>query len=287
MISFDEFINKYNGKLINNGGTQCVAVFNEYTQKVVGIGWIGTPITGYADDLWTQFGKDSDYLSFTTIDLSNPAQKGDVAIWYHYNGGTNLPHVAVVIEDLGDSLKCLTQNPGNAIIANLTKKGLAGYLRPKMFINAQPITSVSSDPISLYVVKVKLNGYITANDAANHINSNSFIQPGSYAIFSTHNDMINITSKSGQPGWWINPGDNIVSKITEVETPAIQTSVLQNTNFNIGDVVVPTQLVDYNGSRLVQYDDNYTITSINGDRAVLSARGHVWCAINIVNIKHI
>lgn len=55
--------------------------------------------------------------------------------------------------------------------------------------------------------------------------------------------------------------------------------------FQVGDVVVPTRLVDYDGTPLVQYDDTYTITQISGDRAVLSARGQVWAAMNTNDIR--
>lgn len=55
--------------------------------------------------------------------------------------------------------------------------------------------------------------------------------------------------------------------------------------FKVGDVVVPTRLVDYDGTSLVQYDDTYTITQISGDRAVLSARGQVWAAMNTNDIR--
>lgn len=55
--------------------------------------------------------------------------------------------------------------------------------------------------------------------------------------------------------------------------------------FKVGDVVVPTRLVDYNGTPLVQYDDTYTISEINGDRAVLMARGAVWAAMNTKDIR--
>lgn len=61
----------------------------------------------------------------------------------------------------------------------------------------------------------------------------------------------------------------------------------QPEEFKVGDVVVPTRLVDYDGTPLVQYDDNYTIIQINGDRAVLSARGAVWCAMNTKDIKKV
>ncbi len=59
--------------------------------------------------------------------------------------------------------------------------------------------------------------------------------------------------------------------------------------FKVGDIVVPTRLVDYNGTPLKQYDDTYTITQINGDRAVLSApRGDkmvVWAAMRVSDIR--
>ena len=59
------------------------------------------------------------------------------------------------------------------------------------------------------------------------------------------------------------------------------------TTFKVGDVVVPTKLVDYNGNPLVQYDDTYTISEINGDRAVLMARGAIWAAMNTNNLRKV
>ena len=59
--------------------------------------------------------------------------------------------------------------------------------------------------------------------------------------------------------------------------------------FKVGDKVVPITLVDYYGTPLIQYDDVYTISEINGDRVVLTApRGdkmEIWCAMNINNIR--
>lgn len=57
------------------------------------------------------------------------------------------------------------------------------------------------------------------------------------------------------------------------------------TSFKVGDKVVPTKLVDYKGTKLVQYDKIYTISELVGDRAVLKARGQVWAAMNVNNIK--
>jgi surface antigen len=60
-------------------------------------------------------------------------------------------------------------------------------------------------------------------------------------------------------------------------------------SFKTGDIVVPIKLVDYNGRNLVQYDKNYVITELKGDRAVLAANRngklYTWAALNTNNIK--
>lgn len=55
--------------------------------------------------------------------------------------------------------------------------------------------------------------------------------------------------------------------------------------FKVGDLVVPTRLVDYNGTPLVQYDQAYTIAELSGNRAVLTARGAVWAAMRTEDIR--
>lgn len=58
-----------------------------------------------------------------------------------------------------------------------------------------------------------------------------------------------------------------------------------------GDIVVPIQLIDYNGTPLRQYDDTYVVTQLIGDRAVLSANRNgqliVWAAMNVNNIRKV
>lgn len=75
------------------------------------------------------------------------------------------------------------------------------------------------------------------------------------------------------------------SSLTKVQpTPKPET-------FKVGDKVVPLTLVDYSGTRLIQYDPYYYITQISGNRAVLSAnrndKYYVWAALNTNNIKKI
>lgn len=57
--------------------------------------------------------------------------------------------------------------------------------------------------------------------------------------------------------------------------------------FKVGDVVVPTRRVSYDGVALTQYDNSYTISELKGDRAVLMARGAVWSAMNTKDIKKV
>lgn len=75
-----------------------------------------------------------------------------------------------------------------------------------------PLTATSNDP---YNVVVTLDGYYTSNQAANRVQGNSKVQPGTYLIFNKRYDAsqkliaINVTQKANQPGWWINPADNV------------------------------------------------------------------------------
>lgn len=59
-------------------------------------------------------------------------------------------------------------------------------------------------------------------------------------------------------------------------------------SFKVGDKVKVKELVDYNGTGLISYDDYYIITELVGDRAVLSADRDgeliVWSAVNINNL---
>lgn len=217
MESVDQFVDRHDGDTINNGGVQCVAVANQYEQEVVkggGDGWIPTPLTGYAIDWWRNFGNDSDYAEYVRVQPGDKAQKGDLAIWNHY-GGYGLPHIALVLDDQGaGGLLCFTQNPGAARKELLTKKGLAGYLRPKKFISgANPAPVPTYNQGGKYSLSLQVPGYTSAADATNRRNSNSHVPAGEYFIFNKADGMVNVTRTAGQAGWWINPADNKIKPV--------------------------------------------------------------------------
>lgn len=70
-------------------------------------------------------------------------------------------------------------------------------------------------------------------------------------------------------------------------TPTPQPSQPTQTAFKVGDIVVPTRLVSYDGVGLTQWDQTYTITELINNRAVLSARGAVWAAMNTRDIRKV
>jgi hypothetical protein len=65
-----------------------------------------------------------------------------------------------------------------------------------------------------------------------------------------------------------------------VSAPKVDAVAESVPTFKVGDKVRPLRKVDYDGRHLRQYDDCYTITQINGDRAVLMARGQIWAAMS-------
>jgi hypothetical protein len=77
-----------------------------------------------------------------------------------------------------------------------------------------------------------------------------------------------------------------IQAIVNGSVPAPAPAPAAPEGFDVGQQVVPTALVDYNGTPLTQYDDVYTISEITGDRAVLTARGQVWAAMNVANLRH-
>ncbi len=82
--------------------------------------------------------------------------------------------------------------------------------------------------------------------------------------------------------------DNDLPMIDE-PAPEPESKPVEEQKFRVGDLVVPIKLINYNGTKLKQYDKYYTITQLSGDRAVLSANRNgkmvVWASMNIKNIK--
>lgn len=120
-----------------NWGPQCWDLWSHYAMNVFGASMWQTStdsggnvhVSGYACGIWHGFGGNLNW-AFTPVSASQPGQRGDVAIWEFGSAVGPQSHVALVVEDRGSSLLCMTQNPGASHYGQLSKGGLLGYLRP-------------------------------------------------------------------------------------------------------------------------------------------------------------
>lgn len=67
-----------------------------------------------------------------------------------------------------------------------------------------------------YTLITSVDGYYTAQDAKNRVDARTLVARGTYYVFNRKTiddqEMINITTKKGVPGAWINPADNTTEK---------------------------------------------------------------------------
>ena len=134
-MTLSEFAAKYNGKKVDFDkayGAQCVDLFRQYCQDVV-----GCPHTGAVEgarDLWFRFSENDEKKYF---DRFSPwfIQTGDVAIWEE-TASNRYGHVAIVllVDNKAKELLVLGQNGFAQDGVKLTVRGwanLIGVLRAK------------------------------------------------------------------------------------------------------------------------------------------------------------
>lgn len=93
----------------------------------------------------------------------------------------------------------------------IKSKGLNGWGTPAPAPQPAPAPTPAPAPApapTTYTVNRQLVGYLTAADASARRNARGTVAPGTYSIYNTSGNMINVTRAKGQPGSWINPGDN-------------------------------------------------------------------------------
>lgn len=157
---------------------------------------------------------------------SEPVNEGDYVINKQINGymtATDAANHAGVISPV-DVGNYFVYNQAGGMI-NVTK--VEG--KPGSWINPadNQITNISeSAPLSpqSYTVVKAIQGYTDATHAANHLNPADTVQAGEYTVFNEKAGMINVTSKPGTPGSWINPADNVEEpNVPEVPAPTTTT----------------------------------------------------------------
>ena len=162
MSAFSNWLNSVNGRAIemdSSWGAQCWDLWSHYAVNMIGVTFWRTGTnagggcpqhSGYTCGLWKTFDRSGLNQWFTPV--QGPPQRGDVAIWEWGSPAGPNSHVAIVVEDRGNNVYTMTQNPGAAHYATLSKAGILGYLRPdnQSFFDgpAAPSASVVSGSIA-------------------------------------------------------------------------------------------------------------------------------------------
>lgn len=159
--TFDQFVNQRDGgawDFDGKYGAQCVDLFNYYNRDVIGAGFIATPVTGGARDLW-EVGNPIVDQNYVKMVPTTTLQKGDVIVFgpgygtITENGKTtDYGHVTIYI---GDN-KIIQQNKGFNMKTTIDKaytNGALGILRPKMFAGATQSTPTPAPSGDTYTIK--------------------------------------------------------------------------------------------------------------------------------------
>ena len=84
--------------------------------------------------------------------------------------------------------------------------------------------------------------------------------------------------------------DELVS-LNELIKPGQVLKLPVEETIQLGDWVVPTRLVNYNGVPVKQYDDKYKVTALVGDKATCSALRNgqyvIWASMNVKDLKKV
>lgn len=79
------------------------------------------------------------------------------------------------------------------------------------------------NPDNKYTLIKAIPGYSNATNAGNHVNQVNEVVAGEYFVYNTYpnrDDLVNVTSKLGSPGSWINKADNVPDAPTPPPEPA-------------------------------------------------------------------
>lgn len=139
MSQWQNWLNSVDGVAIDvdgNWGPQCWDLWSHYAMNNFGCSMWATSTNaggtyhhpGYTCEIWHNFSTGPLGQWFTPH--NGTPQRGDVALWEWGSAVGPQSHVAIVVEDRGGSILCMTQNPGPSHYGNLSKAGILGYLRP-------------------------------------------------------------------------------------------------------------------------------------------------------------
>ena len=131
-MTANEFYTRHLGKAVDidgSAGVQCVDLFKAFTKENYGV-WQYNCTNGYASGLWI-YRKDKPYYKYFVDANVNSMRNGDWVIWGNCKACPS-SHVAMYYNG-----KFFGQNQNGkkyATLVNISKQGIIGVLRPRMYI---------------------------------------------------------------------------------------------------------------------------------------------------------
>ncbi|WP_313894665.1 M23 family metallopeptidase [Psychrobacillus sp.] len=181
------------------------APINAFTEGQVlyaGFGNAGTGLGGYGNVVVVKDknGRAQVYAHLDSVAVRTGAtiKKGQVIGYQGTTGQVTGSHLHYEVRK-GSS-------PSYGWIADRANNCLDPTAYLKSFYNT--VSKPASKPAAsgnTYQVTKATPGYITASDAKSGKNKKANIKAGTYYVFNIKDGMINVTSKNGTPGSWINP----------------------------------------------------------------------------------
>lgn len=216
MISYQDFKAQWLGKRVDYDHVfsyQCVDLILQFLYQCAGV---GGGVWGNAIDYATK--PTAGFLNATVRVTDGSKVAGDILVFK----SPATPDGHITLRDT--NLDYMLEQNGYTGNGSGTGKDAIGVYRPipydrlvavyriKQFVPAAPAPAEQAPAPaasgSFHVIK-PIPGYGNSNNAANHISPIDTVQAGDYAIFNQAHGMVNVTSKPGQPGSWINPSDNV------------------------------------------------------------------------------
>ena len=266
---------------------QCGAIFQtvgRYGSSHYGIGYNGE-IANYVDEdntAWTNSNWDSNCKS-VTIEVSNNINKSPWTV-----SDASLNSLIKLVADIAKRNNLGTLVKGKNVVwhSMFTSTTCPGeYLLSKMdyiIAEANKINSPKPEPVPINPTKykvgdvVEVNGVYVSSDSTNKLNPGYTKGTITKVIEGANNPYLIDNGNLG----WVNDGCIVENKPTPVEP-----------DFKVGDIVVPTVLVDSKGTHLIQYDTKYEISQIDSRGALLRAvRGTerpIWAVLPLSNIRKV
>ncbi|GIN74932.1 N-acetylmuramoyl-L-alanine amidase [Bacillus sp. J14TS2] len=163
--------------------------------------WTGTETYTYIGK-WSQAEKLADLVHRQVVQAYQLKNRGLKKANFHMLRESRMP--AILIEGAFMDSTIDIKRMKNQQVLEQVGKAIATGVEQYFGLKKKPSTSVKPSD-ETFQLKQALPGYLTAADAKSGKNKKVTVQPGTYYIFNKANGMVNLTTKVGTPGSWINP----------------------------------------------------------------------------------